>query len=315
MLYADDEQVNGHFTSAEINAQAVFDWVTENGLELNFRKTKAIFGSTRNLAMLPNGLPQIKINGSAIPNVEQAKNFGLLMTPSLNWHPQISSITNKVYTTLSSLKFHRKSLNLPLRKQLIQTLALSHFDYASITFMNSDKTQALANITSHLTHRRLHLGWLSITGRQHLKLASLAYSVLTKQHPPYLSARLKYTPIPPSDRRPTRTPPQEFEYAVPRKSAWEKSFTISAKRLLNSLATTEFDVQRLKEFKTWCFQLFLLLEIEAWQAESYLEGCRPLTAISSLPPAPFNESAFTFTNMHLYTPGHKITLPFIKVFP
>ena len=195
MLYADDEQVNGHFTSAEINAQAVFDWVTENGLELNVRKTKAIFGSTRNLAMLPNGLPQIKINGSAIPNVEQAKNFGLLMPPSLNWQSQITSITNKVYTKLSSLKFHRKSLNLPLKKQLIQTLALPHFHYASKTFMNFDKTRALslqtvhnacirfifgsippiptANIRSHLTHRRFHLGWLSITGRQHLKLASL----------------------------------------------------------------------------------------------------------------------------------------------
>ena len=34
-------------------AQVVFNWVTENGLELNVRKTKAmIFDSTRNLAML-----------------------------------------------------------------------------------------------------------------------------------------------------------------------------------------------------------------------------------------------------------------------
>ena len=66
------------------------------------------------------------------------------MTPSLNWQPQISSITNKIYATLSSLNFHGESLNDPLRKQLIQTLALSHFGYASITFMNSDKTRSLA---------------------------------------------------------------------------------------------------------------------------------------------------------------------------
>ena len=60
-----------------------------------------IFGSARNLAMLPNGLPQIEINGSAITYVQQAKNLRLLMTPSLNWQPQISSITNQVYATIS----------------------------------------------------------------------------------------------------------------------------------------------------------------------------------------------------------------------
>ena len=195
------------------NAQAVFDWASENGLELNVKKTKAIvFGSARNLAMLPDNLPQIMISGSPIPYVQQVKNLGLLMTPTLNWQPQISSITSRVYATLSSLKFHRKSLNAPLRKQLIQSLALPHFDYASIAFMNSDKTRSLAlqtaqnacirfifgnipripsaDITSHLTHRRLHLGWLSITARQHLKLAVMAYNVVTKQHPPYLETRL-----------------------------------------------------------------------------------------------------------------------------
>ena len=87
MLYVDDAQVYGHFTLTEINegiaimqqnAQAVFDWATENVLELNVRKTKTmIFGSARNLAMLPNGSLEIKINRSAIPYVQQAKNLGL----------------------------------------------------------------------------------------------------------------------------------------------------------------------------------------------------------------------------------------------
>ena len=50
------------------NAQALFDWAAENGLELNVKKTKAIvFGSARNLAMLPDNLPQIIISGSPIP--------------------------------------------------------------------------------------------------------------------------------------------------------------------------------------------------------------------------------------------------------
>ena len=96
-----------------------------------------------------------------------------------------------------------------------------------------------------------------------------------------------------------------------------RSFAITAQKLLNCLSITEFDSQRLREFKTWCLQLFLLQEIESWQMESYLKGYVPWTAVSSLPrPAlPFNESAFTFTNTHLNTPGRNLTLPFIKTFP
>ena len=69
MIYADDTQVYGYFKSSEIleciacmqrNAQAVFDWATLDGLELNVKKTKAItFCSTQNLAMLLVNLPKM----------------------------------------------------------------------------------------------------------------------------------------------------------------------------------------------------------------------------------------------------------------
>ena len=188
-----------------------------NGLELNVKKTKAIiFGSAQNLSMLSCNLSLITISGSPIPYGKQVKNLGLLVTPTLDWQPRISAITNKIYASLSSLNFHRKSLNVWLRKQLIQSLALPHFDYASIIFMISDKTRShalqtaqnacirsifgnithmtTANITSHLTHRRLHLGWISIAVRHYQKIAVLAYSVISNRHPSYLSTLLIPTP-------------------------------------------------------------------------------------------------------------------------
>ena len=66
-------------------------------------------------------------------------------------------------------------------------------------------------------------------------------------------------------------------------------------KIMNSLAITEFDIDRLNEFKSWYFQLFLLLEIEAWNAECILENYA-LTAVSTSPrpTLPFNLSAFTF---------------------
>ena len=65
------------------------------------------------------------------------------------------------------------------------------------------------------------------------------------------------------------------------------------------------------------FQLFLLLEIDAWQTKCSLKGYVPLTAVSPVPRStlPFNVSALTFTNSHLNTPGHSLQVPFINVLP
>ena len=85
---------------------------------------------------------------------------------------------------------------------------------------------------------------------------------------------------------------------------------------MNSLII-EFVSRRHSEFKSWCFDLFLLLEIEAWQSESSIEGYVPLAATAYLPrpTLPFNESAFTYTNQHLNTPGHSLQVDFIKTLP
>ena len=133
------------------------------------------------------------------------------------------------------------------------SLALQTAYNACIRFIGIIPRIPTANVTSYLSHCRLHLGWPSIASRDHLKLASLSYFVLTKKHSSYLSVHLQHTAMPLHDRRPTRTPPQDFEYTVRITAVLENYFTISAKRLLNSLAITEFDVDRLKESKTWCF--------------------------------------------------------------
>ena len=107
-------QVYGHFSFTEINdglalmqqnARAVFDWATHNGIELNVKKTKVmIFRSAQNLAMLPRNLPQIMISGSLIPYGDHVINLFVLMSPSLNWQPQIADITNNIYAS-QQLKF------------------------------------------------------------------------------------------------------------------------------------------------------------------------------------------------------------------
>ena len=124
MLYADDTQIYQSFelkqidsgiTHMQLNAQAMADWATQNGLKLNIKKSKVmIFGSLQYLTTLskcPEPLSQIQINSVFLPYVAIVKNLGILMTPSLTWQPQVTAITNKVYSTLCSLKFHKISLS------------------------------------------------------------------------------------------------------------------------------------------------------------------------------------------------------------
>ena len=83
---------------------------------------------------------------------------------------------------------------------------------------------------------------------------------------------------------------------------------------MNSSAITEFDMNRQSAFKSRCFQVFLLHEIEAWQTECKIKRYVPLTPVASLPHStlPFHESAFTYTNNYLNTPEDSLHVTFIK---
>ena len=108
MIYADDTQVYAHFFPADINqaiarasvdAQAVADWARVNGLLLNPLKTKVmILGSELYTTRLDlAALPRVVIDGHALPYVSEARNFGVIMTPTLDWKKHASEVTRRVY--------------------------------------------------------------------------------------------------------------------------------------------------------------------------------------------------------------------------
>ena len=151
MIYADGTQVYAHFFPADINqaivrasvvAQAVADWARVNGLLLNPLKTKVmILGSelytTRlNLA----ALPRVMIDGHALPYISEARNLGVIMTPTLDWKKHASEVTRRVYSTLHTLRFYRCSLSRSLRKCLVESLIFPRLDYACVVYHYLDKT-------------------------------------------------------------------------------------------------------------------------------------------------------------------------------
>ena len=324
-------------------ARAVADWAELNGLELNLKKSKVmLLGSEAYISsdiLNVNNLPPIIINNSPLQYVNLFKNLGLWITPTLDWKAHVEHILKKVHSSLGSLHFYRKSLSFSLKKQLILSLVLPHFDYASIAFINLDKTRTsqlqiahnscirfifgyipfipTSSTFTHLTHKRLELGWLTLSSRRQLQLALLMYKTIVSQTPEYLSQDLTLRPFSKIISRPSRIPPRAFDLPSPRTESWKSSFSYAGRSLLSTLVVTSFDRDRVLEFKNWLYALFLKLEVEQWRSEATLQRFSPISSISLLPhpTLPLNESAFTFTNYFQNTTGYKLSLPFIYITP
>ena len=146
---------------------------------------------------------------------------------------------------------------------------MSLFDYAFIVFTGLDKSRtsdpqtahnsqirfSFGNIpfipttyvNNHLTHKRLQLGWLSLTNSRHFQMGCLIYNTISNKNPKYFDERLKlrnffgFTSI--------RLSPRIFNYAYPRTIAWQSSFLILGCSLLNRLVVTSFSQDRITEFK------------------------------------------------------------------
>ena len=200
-------------------------------------------------------LSLITVNTTAIEYVHPFKNLGVHITSPLNWKPRVDHILKKVYSSLGSLKFYLK-LSTSLGIQLTKSLILPHFDYASIVYIDLHKTRTLElqtahnscirfifgnipfipknHVNAHLTHKRLQLGWLSLTSRRHFQLACLIYKTISNTVPKYLNDRLKLRPFSALTTRSVRLPPRIFDYHSARTKAWKSFFLILGHSLLNS---------------------------------------------------------------------------------
>ena len=65
------------------------------------------------------------------------------MNQTLEWNQHVAKVQRKVYAALAFLRFHRRSLPFTLKTQLIKSLVILHFDYASIIYIHVDKTRGI----------------------------------------------------------------------------------------------------------------------------------------------------------------------------
>ena len=149
-----------------------------NLLLLNPLKTKVMILSSElyTTRFDLTSLPRVMIDGHAL-RIQETRNLGVILTPTLCWKKHASEVTHKVFNTLHTLLFHRRSLSRSLRNCLVESIVFPRFDYACAVYHYLDKTRFekvqvtlkacvrfvvgrllfLAHVTPHL----LGLHWLS----------------------------------------------------------------------------------------------------------------------------------------------------------
>ena len=209
-----------------------------------------------------NNLPFIHINNNSLQHVNLFENLRLWVTPTLVWKAHVEHILKKVYSSLSSLHCYRKSLSISLKKQLILSLVLPHFDYAFIAFIDLDKTRTsqlqvahnscirfifryapfipTSSAFIHLSYKRIELSWLTLSSRHHLQLALLIYKTMASQNPGYLTEGLTLRQLSKLVSHPSRLSPGALNFPSTRTESWNSSVSYSCRALLKALVVTSF---------------------------------------------------------------------------
>jgi hypothetical protein len=89
-------------SSTNVDLEAIFCWLVENGLSLNSEKTQAMI-MCRDRGWLQALLPAVLVDGRTVPYSASVKNVGLTMDNRFSWRDQVNYVRRNVGFVLSRL--------------------------------------------------------------------------------------------------------------------------------------------------------------------------------------------------------------------
>ena len=210
----------------------------------------------------------ILLNNEKIETVDEYKNLGVLFDSKLRFRSQVSKIVKTSYYSLRNLYKSKHILNRQLRKQLCESLVLSHCNYCSFVYgpcLDAESKYRLQKIqnsciilifdlrlSDHVSSKLRVLNWLNIESRQKLHFACFLHKLLNSDKPKYLREKLIIT----SSRQNRRC-----NFAIPkhRTALFQRSFSYRAPKLINSEAFRSLREKSINGFKKH-FKYYLLNE-------------------------------------------------------
>ena len=96
-----EEQLN-------VGLHTVCDWLRDNKLTLNIKKTKAmVIGSNRKLSNTSSAT--VHVNGNTIENVEHFSYLGVTLSTTMTWNEHVTNLSSKVNKHLELLEKNKTS--------------------------------------------------------------------------------------------------------------------------------------------------------------------------------------------------------------
>jgi hypothetical protein len=210
-LYADDTALFVDGTSVTEIQDAlnedlalVHQWLNQNKLTLNTKKTKSMmFGSQRRVAQVAGRL-ELAVGGDPLEQVSTFKYLGLWFDPSLVWDEHIKTVSSKICSRIGVLGRTRRHITTGTASTLFKTLISPMIDYGNMMWSKGPKRhivrmQRLQNRAARSVlrcHKRSHiedmhnkLGWLYCQTRCNITECLLVGKCRHGLAPEYLASK------------------------------------------------------------------------------------------------------------------------------
>ncbi len=222
-LYADDTAITvTGYLKADLESQLnerlkeAKEWMDENILTLNLKKTNAmVFGTRHTVSQL--GDLNVSCNGVNIEIVEKVKYLGIILDRELKFSEHVSYLKQKLIGRTKMLGKLRPIIGQNLTLELYKSLILPVMDYGDIVYdclssKSSKELQRLQNYALHIVlrsgfeksisdmHKETNLMFLS--DRRHSHTLNYVYKCLNGLAPEHVAQQLQ--PVADAHNRNTR---------------------------------------------------------------------------------------------------------------
>lgn len=205
MIIVKDKDVNNAIVKLNQDLVKVENWLNENLLSLNKKKTNMMILSRTSIE---TDIIECKMGNDVIERVNQIKYLGILIDDKLCFDKQINECIKKVASKTNVLYRISRSLTFDTKKIVYNTIILPHFQYCSTVYFTCNKEQIaqlqklqnramrLILKCDFLTPREFMLralNWLSIIQMIKFNVLVFIYKMLNDMLPNYLCENLILT--------------------------------------------------------------------------------------------------------------------------
>lgn len=268
--YADDTQIHipirpndrSQISNLESCLTAVTEWMSQNFLQLNAKKTELlVIGSKTHLPLFAD--LSLNIEGCVITPNSTVKNLGVTFDPILSFDVHIKEITKIAFFHLRNISKVRPLLSTTDAETLIHAFVSSRLDYCNVLFSglplcSTKKLQLVQNAAAriltrtrkfdHITPALVSLHWLPIHVRADFKVLLLTFKSLHGLAPPYLAELI--VPYVPTRTLRSQNGKNLTVPKVKKKSAGSRAFSFRAPYLWNKLPLSVREAGSIEIFKT-----------------------------------------------------------------